>query len=78
MSTQNTPTQNPYHQFLRMVHKMRKNQKAFFQTKTRASLQAAQASEREVDKFLEAIGFQAAQVRQLQLGEQPTEGQGST
>ena len=64
MSTQ---PQNPYHNLLRMTYRMRRAQKQAKQTKTRTSILAAEAAERAVDQLLEAVGSQAAQVRQLQL-----------
>ncbi len=63
----NTQPQNPYHDLLRKVHQMRRAQKQAKQTKTRASIAAAEAAERAVDQFLEAVGNQAAQIRQLQM-----------
>ena len=74
----NTPPQSPYHQFLRLVHKMRQAQKNDLKFKSRQTAATRETTEREVDKFLEAVGLQAAQVRQMQLPSAPAEkGQGT-
>ena len=58
---------NPYHEFLRKVYRMRKAQKAFFQDHLQKDQRAAMDLEKEVDRWLESVGFQAAKVKQLGL-----------
>jgi len=64
MTTNNT---NSYHQFLRMVRKMRKAQKDFFKNKSQSGLGLALHAEREVDKWLESVGIDAAKIKQMAL-----------
>lgn len=62
-----TKPMNPYHQFLRMVWKMRKAQKderIFHSRRTRA---ACDSIERDVDKWLETVGFASAKIKQMAL-----------
>ena len=75
--TNDTKPMNPYHQFLRLVWKMRKAQKddqIFHSRRTRA---ACDSIERDVDKWLETASFASAKIKQMTLEvelEKDTEG----
>jgi hypothetical protein len=56
---------NPYHEFLRMVYRMRRAQKDFFKTKSRERQAEAMKLEREVDEWLESTSLQSAKVKQM-------------
>jgi hypothetical protein len=58
---------NPYHQFLRMVWRMRKTQKTDEKYPSRATQAAREREEREVDKWLESVGVEAAKIKQLSM-----------
>jgi chaperonin cofactor prefoldin len=65
--TNDTKPMNPYHQFLRLVWKMRKAQKddqIFHSRRTRA---ACDSIERDVDKWMETVGFASAKIKQMTL-----------
>lgn len=66
MATNNNVS-NPYHHFLRMVWKLRKAQKDYFKYKSQSALNTSKSLEREVDKWLEQVGFEAAKIKQLGL-----------
>lgn len=56
---------NPYHDLLRKVWKMRKAQKDDAKYHSRATKSARENAEREVDKILDAVTNQSAKVKQM-------------
>ena len=60
--TTNNNSMNPYHQFLRMVWKMRKAQKEYFKWKSQSALNTAKSLETKIDKWIEQCGFEARKI----------------
>jgi len=70
-----TTPQNPYHDFLRKVAKMRHAQKDLKKyPNSRPMISAATRTEAEVDKWLENVGFQNAKAKQLQFDDAVQQG----
>ena len=62
----NTPM-NPYHEFLRIVYRMRTAQIKFFESKSASDLRLAKSLEKQVDEWLKRCGFEASQIKQMRL-----------
>jgi hypothetical protein len=62
-----TKPMNPYHQFSRMVWKMRKAQKDDQMFHSRRTKSARESTERDVDKWLDVVVFAAAKIKQMSL-----------
>jgi hypothetical protein len=58
---------NPYHEFLRMVYRMRAAQVKFFNSKSSSDLKASIALEKQVDDWLKRCGFEAQKIAQMRF-----------
>lgn len=60
-------TMNPYHEFLRKVYRMRKAQKLVKRMPGQVAKRSAEALEMEVDKWIDAAGFEGQKIQQMRL-----------
>lgn len=67
MKANETKPTNPYTNFLRLVYRLRRAQKNYFEHHTSGNLKAAKQLEAQVDKWLEQTGFEAEKIRQMGL-----------
>ena len=58
-------TNNPSLEFMRLVWKMRKHQKLYFDTHLASELKMSKDLEKKVDDWLIRCGFEAQQIEQM-------------
>ena len=67
MKKNETQPLSPYRTFLRMVYRMRKAQKLYFEIKNPRSLHDAKLLEKDVDRWLSAAGVEGQKIEQMRL-----------